>query len=757
MPTHPFCKWACAIIVVATGVVANAASWNDTGTGASAGEWFNPFSWTPTIVPDLTINADINNGGEALADAATAPADVQANLLEVGTNSFTGTLTSLGVNVVTAGALNVGQAFNSFLIPIPSTEGSGTVTVSDAALVDIGGSLNIGKTHTSDFTTAMGNGAVVFERVDSVVLGSSVDVGEAVANTGVANGRGSLRISDATSLFIDNDLDVGEAFADGDPDTSATSQGSANFERVAVITIDGDLEIGLSTARESGGLSTATVLPSSVTITEGGNMSVRRKTRIGHATTTNTSEASAQATLTVELTGSLEFQDDIEIGLSSTQITSQANAIGSATLSGGTDLTVDGEITVGHAVAGIQSESTGTGTFIVQQFDSLLITDDMTIGRVDSTLFSFQTAGVAQATGNFWISDIQQATVQGEVQVGFGNNDKLGELSTAKGSIRIKNVGLAEMGTELRVGYVRPNTFSVIAQGKVDIENSHVVAPVIEIGVGFNRQSQARGEVSLTDSSLVAGTITVGRDGDTTGIAAILPHEGSLTLHNSTLETDFLTVADRVSPGGVSGHVQLLRSLVTVNDTMLLYEGSGLAIGIEGTQRGDQYGAIDAGTAQLGGLLHAVPLNFVPSYWDEFEVITAATRVGEFDEFAGLLVNQNLTLVPVYDHNGSIGLTLVAALPGDANLDGTVNGLDLLAWQANLFTGDKWWQGDYNFDGTVNGLDLLIWQDHLFESVPSPASPVTQGDFTVPEPGSLWLLGVSVVLAGQRNRRVAAV
>ncbi len=56
---------------------------------------------------------------------------------------------------------------------------------------------------------------------------------------------------------------------------------------------------------------------------------------------------------------------------------------------------------------------------------------------------------------------------------------------------------------------------------------------------------------------------------------------------------------------------------------------------------------------------------------------------------------------------GDCGFLLTPALPGDANLDGTVNLLDLAELGANWHGADKtWFQGDFNDDGVVNLLDL---------------------------------------------------
>lgn len=68
--------------------------------------------------------------------------------------------------------------------------------------------------------------------------------------------------------------------------------------------------------------------------------------------------------------------------------------------------------------------------------------------------------------------------------------------------------------------------------------------------------------------------------------------------------------------------------------------------------------------------------------------------------------------------------------PGDANLDGAIDGLDFVVWNAHKFSGSAGWcGGDFNADGFTDGLDFSIWN---------------AGKFTVaavPEPSSSWLSG----------------
>ena len=85
--------------------------------------------------------------------------------------------------------------------------------------------------------------------------------------------------------------------------------------------------------------------------------------------------------------------------------------------------------------------------------------------------------------------------------------------------------------------------------------------------------------------------------------------------------------------------------------------------------------------------------------------------------------------------------TIFGSLPGDANLDGLVDGTDFQIWNANKFqTGTGWGTADFNFDGVADGRDLLIWNQHKFESGVSCSDRLTMSNVpSVPEPAG-WLL-----------------
>ncbi len=86
--------------------------------------------------------------------------------------------------------------------------------------------------------------------------------------------------------------------------------------------------------------------------------------------------------------------------------------------------------------------------------------------------------------------------------------------------------------------------------------------------------------------------------------------------------------------------------------------------------------------------------------------------------------------------------------PGDANLDGLVDGADYTVWADGfLMTGQTWEGGDFNGDGIVDGADYTIWADHF--------APAQLSLSAVPEPSTLALacigaLALAVTAARQR-------
>jgi hypothetical protein len=92
-------------------------------------------------------------------------------------------------------------------------------------------------------------------------------------------------------------------------------------------------------------------------------------------------------------------------------------------------------------------------------------------------------------------------------------------------------------------------------------------------------------------------------------------------------------------------------------------------------------------------------------------------------------------------------------LPGDANLDGNINGEDFLQWNASKFSNTpSFCSGDFNADGNVNGADFLLWNENKFTSADVMVASAHRPRFAaVPEPSSL--MGLCMALAAFAFRR----
>lgn len=87
-------------------------------------------------------------------------------------------------------------------------------------------------------------------------------------------------------------------------------------------------------------------------------------------------------------------------------------------------------------------------------------------------------------------------------------------------------------------------------------------------------------------------------------------------------------------------------------------------------------------------------------------------------------------------------------LPGDADLDGLVDGADFLMWNANKVTMiPAWCSGDFSANGVIDGSDFLIWNQFKFH--------IADAAGTVPEPSvptiSLLLVYLSMLTTGTRS------
>ena len=207
-------------------------------------------------------------------------------------------------------------------------------------------------------------------------------------------------------------------------------------------------------------------------------------------------------------------------------------------------------------------------------------------------------------------------------------------------------------------------------------------------------------------------------------------------------------------PGGISGagHVYLESDITPGSSPAAIGFGGDVRFGplsrlnveLGGTAAGSGYDQVNvAGSASLDGTL-AIALidSFTPQVGDGFEIMTYASRAGEFADTTGWLFDGNKALVKVY---GANALTLLATYRGDATLDFCVDGLDYVAWSNNYLTGDTWQEGDFNADGIADGLDYVVWSNNYLQGCPGRPG-------AVPEPTSALVLILGICALRRRRR-----
>jgi hypothetical protein len=100
-------------------------------------------------------------------------------------------------------------------------------------------------------------------------------------------------------------------------------------------------------------------------------------------------------------------------------------------------------------------------------------------------------------------------------------------------------------------------------------------------------------------------------------------------------------------------------------------------------------------------------------------------------------------------------------IPGDANLDGSVNFNDFLVLQNNFNApGTTFGQGNFDFNGLTDFNDFLVLQNNFGTSLTGAAVSFTASQVaaiqavaaTVPEPTTLAWIGISAAATLRRRR-----
>ncbi len=156
-------------------------------------------------------------------------------------------------------------------------------------------------------------------------------------------------------------------------------------------------------------------------------------------------------------------------------------------------------------------------------------------------------------------------------------------------------------------------------------------------------------------------------------------------------------------------------------------------------------GPVVAAAAALGGTL-ALDLadGFLPALASEMPIVACAAWTGRFHTVTGVAVTPDLSLA-IHYHEG--GASVVAATPGDADLDGEVDVGDYFVLATYWFDeGKTWVEGDFTGDGVVGTADYFALVSHLGRQPPEPTF------LAAPEPATLALLAAGLAALATRRR-----
>jgi len=259
------------------------------------------------------------------------------------------------------------------------------------------------------------------------------------------------------------------------------------------------------------------------------------------------------------------------------------------------------------------------------------------------------------------------------------------------------------------------------------------------------------GEVSNPGTLVAANGITLDFGGNFTGYGTVDTPDNAAT---QVINNGHISGNSGAEPITLTGYVKGVGTCDFCNITgtdapgfspaavsrgSVSYNGT-LEIEIGGTSPGSSFDQLNhilgLGIADLGGTLDVQLIDdFMASYGDTFEIITATAVLGTFDVEVLPTLAGALQLLVDYQ---STSVSLLVGLAGDFDIDGDVDGADFLMWQLGFGT-------IYDAD------DLADWEANY-----GAVAPLSERSAAVPEPNSLALLSLGGILVLHSLRRATS-
>ncbi len=387
--------------------------------------------------------------------------------------------------------------------------------------------------------------------------------------------------------------------------------------------------------------------------------------------------------------------------------------------------------------------STEVGTLTVTSNATVIVRDGASL-KPDDALFINGTvaldgiaARLAPRTGP--VNIINGAVLRGQGIVG---SDTL--TST-------QNAGIIELtSSDLRFTGILFNGTNAIIQGR-----GQLVAPVIvndgrmNFSGGFTDiyatlDNSATGRIVVSGGGVLSlfGTVTHPTGADIrTGTGSRTVFLAPVSGAGSFSGTGLVQFESAYSPGSSPGLINFAGDLELIDPAQLNIE-------LAGTARGSQYDALNVNaTASLAGTLNLQLISgYIPAYGSLHRIISAASLSGRFDQVLGFSIDPNRRLAVRYQAGN---VDVIAALPGDADINGSVNFTDLLALARNYNQSNRTWtEGDFDYDSIVGFTDLLALARNYGQSISSQELASLHhalGDAHAAAFSADWALALSVI------------
>ena len=334
--------------------------------------------------------------------------------------------------------------------------------------------------------------------------------------------------------------------------------------------------------------------------------------------------------------GSLTVGGDWLVGVGQAQNRSNALAsLGLVQLSGQDtgDISIGGGFIAGKALYETNSDADGTGAVFLQHFNSIMIQGPTQIGAAEQLVVENDAQRAeGEAHGFVVITDIATVTLGQGLEIAtasVGTNDRVNNgINGVRGHLGIERVGMLNVNGDVDVSRIVVNpagvsngveTFGRLILSESDVHITGDVRIATSDASHLNNLIHPEGIVNLFEvDAQIDGEIVVGQ---ATGTGDVLAFDASLTVTDSTVHASRLTVAQAALSDQSIGQVTVTRSLIDLGNVLTLGGASDLTFDLDGTTRGDEYGAIDVGLfALLNGEL-TVNFNFLPDLQDTFDLI----------------------------------------------------------------------------------------------------------------------------------------